>query len=435
MFTIGSFTLSEDEVRKRRAYYEIGPDDERRLRDAQTHLRANAREIIDRFYAYLLSHEHTRRVVESQIDRLKQLQTAYFDRLTSGTYDLAYFEDRLRVGLAHQRIGLSPEWYLGAYNLYLSLIFPMMHEEYRGRPAEFLSLFMAFRKVVFFDIGLAIEAYIQKANEKLEYANRELAVMAKELGRGLDRRTQELMHSREQLEQAERLAELGTLASGMAHEIGTPMNVILGRAEFLQRKTKDSDTAKGLQTIIDQVERITRIMNQLLTFARRRPIERRPVDLNKVVADTLDVMRERFKRHRIKVTTVLKPALPPVDGNPDQIGQVLLNLAINALHAIGDDGTIEVRTAVASVSEHPGQSPTEMIELSVSDSGHGIAQDDLDKIFNPFFTTKEFGKGTGLGLTVVHGIVQEHGGQIRVESEVQRGTTFRIRLPIASARP
>ena len=236
----------------------------------------------------------------------------------------------------------------------------------------------------------------------------------------------------EQLRQTERLAELGTLASGMAHEIGTPMNVILGRAEFLQRKTKDPDTAKGLQTIIDQVERITRIMNQLLIFARRRPIERRPMNLNKVVGETLEMIRERLKRHRIELKADLAPALPLVYADPDQIGQVILNLAINALHAIGNEGTLRIGTAAVAVLQSSGGLPADMIELSVTDSGHGIAPEDLDKIFNPFFTTKEVGKGTGLGLTVVHGIVQEHGGQITVESELQKGTTFRILLPIAS---
>ena len=234
----------------------------------------------------------------------------------------------------------------------------------------------------------------------------------------------------EQLRQAERLAELGTLASGMAHEIGTPMNVILGRAEFLERKTKDPDTAKGLQTIVDQVERITRIMNQLLTFARRRPIARRPTNLNKVVEDTLEMVGERLQRHRIEMRADLAPALPLADADPDQIGQVILNLVINALHAMGDDGTLCVRTVVVPIAGRSDDS-ADMIEVSVSDTGHGIGPEDLDKIFNPFFTTKAVGKGTGLGLTVVHGIVQEHGGHILVESEIQKGTTFRVQLPIA----
>jgi signal transduction histidine kinase len=426
----------EREARLRKEFLRLTSEEEASLVKLKPLIAKHAEDLVNAFYRHLLQFEETRRLLTNELitNRLLAAQKKYLSELVGGNYGPEYIEDRLKIGHVHERIGLTPQWYLGAYNLYLALLLPLIHEEYRGRPAEFLSLVMAFRKVVFLDIGLAIEAYIQKSNEKLEYANRELAAMAKELGRGLDARTQELMKSQDQLQQAEKLAELGTLASGMAHEIGTPMNVILGRAEYLQRKTKDPDTAKGLQTIIEQVERITRIMNQLLTFARRRPIERRPTNINKVVEDTLEVMQERFKRHRITVKTELSPSLPLADADPDQIGQVILNLAVNALHAMGDDGTLRVRTAVVPVSGGSTEDYAEMIEVSVSDTGHGIAPEDLDKIFNPFFTTKEVGKGTGLGLTVVHGIVQEHGGHILVESELKKGTTFRVHLPIATHR-
>jgi signal transduction histidine kinase len=424
----------EREALLRKEFLRLTPDEEAALAKLRPLIAKHADDLVNAFYRHLLQFEETRRLLTNELitNRLLAAQRKYLLELVGGNYGLEYIADRLKIGHVHERIGLTPQWYLGAYNLYLALILPLIYEEYRGRPAEFLSLFMAFRKVVFLDIGLAIEAYIQKSNEKLEYANRELAAMAKELGQGLDARTRELLHSQEQLQQAERLAELGTLASGMAHEIGTPMNVILGRAEYLQRKTKDPDTAKGLQTIIDQVERITKIMNQLLTFARRRPIERRPTNLNKVIEDTLEVMQERFRRHRITVKTELAPSLPLADADPDQMGQVILNLAINALHAMGDDGTLRVRTALVPVRGRSAEDYAEMIEVAVSDTGHGILPEDLDKIFNPFFTTKEVGKGTGLGLTVVHGIVQEHGGHIQVESEVKKGTTFRVHLPIAS---
>jgi signal transduction histidine kinase len=426
----------EREARLRKEFLRLTPADEASLVKLKPLIAKHADDLVAAFYRHLLQFEETRRLLTNELitQRLLAAQRKYLLELVGGDYGPQYIEDRLKIGHVHERIGLTPQWYLGAYNLYLAMILPMIHEEYRGRPAEFLSLFTAFRKVVFLDIGLAIEAYIQKANEKLEFANRELAAMAKELGHGLNERTQELMQSQDQLRLTERLAEMGTLASGMAHEIGTPMNVILGRAEYLQRKTKDSDTAKGLQTIIEQVERITRIMNQLLTFARRRPIERRPTNLNKVVEDTLEVMQERFRRHRITVETELSPSLSLADVDPDQIGQVLLNLAVNALHAIGDDGVLRVRTAVVPVNKGSAEDYNEMIEVSVSDTGHGIAPEDLDKIFNPFYTTKEVGKGTGLGLTVVHGIVQEHGGHIFVESELKKGTTFRVRLPIATHR-
>ncbi|RMH33638.1 MAG: PAS domain S-box protein [Nitrospirae bacterium] len=227
----------------------------------------------------------------------------------------------------------------------------------------------------------------------------------------------------EQLRKAERLAELGTLASGMAHEIGTPMNVILGRAELLMRKATDESMKRGLETIVAQVERITKIMNQLLSFARKRPMERRPIDLASVVTDVLDVVQERLKKHRIEVETALNPSTPKVLADADQMSQVLLNLIINACHAMPDGGTLRI-----------GLEPCgHMVELTVADTGCGIPETHLSKVFDPFFTTKAAGEGTGLGLTVVHGIVQEHEGTISVASRPGQGTTFRIKLPICPA--
>ena len=230
----------------------------------------------------------------------------------------------------------------------------------------------------------------------------------------------DLKETQDRLRQTERLAELGTLASGMAHEIGTPMNVILGRAEHLLHRSDDERTRKGLEIIIAQVERITRLMNQLLTFARRRPTDRRPMDLRRTVGDTLDVLFERIQKHGIAVDTVFQDGLPLALGDPDQISQVLLNLLVNAIHAMPEGGSLRLTLSLAD--RH--------LTLAIADTGHGIPKDILPKIFNPFFTTKEVGKGTGLGLTVVHGIISEHGGTIAVESEQGRGTTFTITLPI-----
>jgi PAS domain S-box-containing protein len=234
----------------------------------------------------------------------------------------------------------------------------------------------------------------------------------------------DLKETQDRLRQTERLAELGTLASGMAHEIGTPMNVILGRAEHLLQRTDDERTRKGLEIIIGQVERITRIMNQLLTFARRRPIDRRPIDLRRTIVDTLEVLYERIQKNGIAVDTVFPDAVPPAVADPDQISQVLLNLLVNAIHAMPDGGSL--RLTLSRRDRH--------LALAVADTGHGIPKDVLPKVFNPFFTTKEVGKGTGLGLTVVHGIITEHGGTIAVDSEPGRGTTFTVTLPIHEER-
>lgn len=222
-----------------------------------------------------------------------------------------------------------------------------------------------------------------------------------------------------QLVRTERLAELGTLASGMAHEIGTPMNVILGRAEYLLDRTKEEPTRKGLQTIVSQVERITRVMNQLLAFARRRPIERAPLDLRDSVRDSLEMFEERLARSQIVLELVLPESCPLVEADGDQISQVLINLVMNAIHAMPEGGRLCV-----AVKPQAGA-----VWVTVSDTGHGIAPEVLGRIFEPFFTTKEFGKGTGLGLTVVKGILEEHGGTIQVASEVEKGTTVTVMLP------
>lgn len=230
----------------------------------------------------------------------------------------------------------------------------------------------------------------------------------------------ERKRNQEYLQKAERLAELGTLASGMAHEIGTPMNVILGRAEYLLQRTADEGMKKGLGTIITQIERITKVMNQLLAFARRRVPERRPIDLGEIVDDALEMFQERIAHSRITVEKTIEADMPPVHADRDQLIQVLINLVVNSLHAMPEGGRL--RLSLAREGSH--------VRLGVSDTGHGMSEEIRSKIFDPFFTTKDFGKGTGLGLTVVKGIIEEHGGTIAVESVVDKGTTFWIRLPL-----
>jgi len=229
---------------------------------------------------------------------------------------------------------------------------------------------------------------------------------------------------REQLRKTEQIAELGTLASGMAHEIGTPMNVILGRAEYLLRRTTDEGMKKGLATIVTQIERITKVMNQLLAFARRRPPERRAVDLAVIVDDTLEMFQERIVHSSITVEKAIEAGIPSVQADRDQLIQVLINLVTNSLHAMTEGGRLRLTL------DRDGS----RVCLGVSDTGHGMPEEIRSKVFEPFFTTKDFGKGTGLGLTVVKGIVEEHGGTIAVESVIGKGSTFWVRLPLDEAQ-
>ncbi|MFZ3015027.1 MAG: PAS domain S-box protein [Nitrospira sp.] len=223
----------------------------------------------------------------------------------------------------------------------------------------------------------------------------------------------------EQLRKTERIAELGTLASGMAHEIGTPMNVILGRAEYLMDRVTEEPIKKGLQTIVTQVERITKVMNQLLSFARRKVPERCPLDLRGTIEAGMELFQERLARNQIQVELALADDCPRALADPDQMSQVFINLVMNAVHAMPDGGMLRIGLAPEK----------QMVKLTIADTGHGIPLNVVEKVFEPFFTTKEFGQGTGLGLTVVKGIIEEHQGSIIVESEEGKGTAFTILLP------
>ena len=263
-----------------------------------------------------------------------------------------------------------------------------------------------------------MEASISKVERS---GKRWLTVILRDISQRVDDMTNQ-RKLEDQLRKTERLAELGTLASGMAHEIGTPMNIILGRAELLMRKAKDESTRRGLETIVTQVERITKIMNQLLSFARKRPSEQQVVDLVGIVRNVQDMLLEKFKSSNVHVVNEYSHDLPHVLADVDHISQVLLNLMLNACQAMPGGGTLTLSLCPKG----------DRVELKVQDTGVGIPEDQISKIFDPFFTTKSVGEGTGLGLTVVHGIIQEHNGTIRVNSKPNQGTTFTISLPVYS---
>src|SRR6185436_9039641 len=190
------------------------------------------------------------------------------------------------------------------------------------------------------------------------------------------------------------------------------------------QRTADEGMKKSLATIVTQVERITKVMNQLLAFARRRPAERRAVNLDEIMEETLELFQERIASSGITVEKSIDANVPSVSADRDQLIQVLINLVVNSLHAMREGGRL--RLSLAREGRY--------VRLGVSDTGHGMSEEICAKVFDPFFTTKDFGKGTGLGLTVVKGIIEDHGGTIEVESVVDKGTTFWIRLPLDKAQ-
>ncbi|HEY4187291.1 MAG TPA: ATP-binding protein, partial [Polyangia bacterium] len=259
-----------------------------------------------------------------------------------------------------------------------------------------------------------------------------------EMGRGSNAR----LALETRLRQSEKLATIGQMAAEIAHEVGTPLNVIGGRARALEKKAGDPvELAKNVEIIQTQVGRITKIINQVLDFSRKRGPTVTRVDLAKVVAEALDVVGETVRRQGI--TTELRPhpsGLSPVPGDPDQIQQVCLNLLMNAVQAMPAGAGGRLRVSIESVTRRKGgldrAAPAGYVMLQIADTGAGIAASATQDIFEPFFTTKDAGQGTGLGLTVSHGIVKDHDGWIEVESPPQgepNGTLFSVFLPVEAA--
>jgi len=228
-----------------------------------------------------------------------------------------------------------------------------------------------------------------------------------------------------QLSQAEKLSSIGLLAAGVAHEVNTPLAVISSYAQMLAKQVHGDEKQSGLlDKITRQTFRASEIVNSLLNFSRTSSTEFSNVDLNRVIQDTLTLLDHQFKTARIKVQPDLQPELPPIYGNTGKLQQVFLNLFLNAKDAMPAGGTLMIST-----------SNGHQVQVKVSDTGTGIAQEHIHRIYDPFFTTKNKPKtghsgGTGLGLSVTYGIIQEHAGKIRVASAPGQGTTFIMEFPM-----
>jgi signal transduction histidine kinase len=237
-----------------------------------------------------------------------------------------------------------------------------------------------------------------------------------------------------QLRHAERLATIGKLAAGVAHELGTPLNVISGRAKRLARqRERDADIQGTTEIIRGQVDRMTAIIRQLLDFARRRKLTVSDVDLGELIRSTVANLAPTLES-TVSIDVKLDSKLDSrvnVDGR--QIQQVLNNLIINAAQAMPNGGVVTVCLESRRVRPRVGNAgqPRECLCVVVEDQGVGISRDDLPRVFEPFFTTKDVGRGTGLGLAVSHGIVEQHEGWIDVASELGRGSRFMVFLPRA----
>lgn len=281
---------------------------------------------------------------------------------------------------------------------------------------------------------------LQKKTEELEIANEELATLNEELkiiNEELEKKTEDLQeafadlkNTQSQLIQSEKMAALGQLAGGIAHEINNPLSGVLGFSKILIKKTANeklrkmkefADFPESLKLIKESSLRCKEIIEKVLIFARQSDRDISLTDINQVIKDTLVLIETHPSRVKIGMVLKLDPDLPKIMANKNQIQQVFMNIALNAYQAMTDGGELKITT---------GLSEEDFIEISFTDTGHGISQENINKIFDPFFTTRDVGEGTGLGLSISYRITKDHHGEIKVKSEEGKGTTFSIYLPV-----
>jgi C4-dicarboxylate-specific signal transduction histidine kinase len=282
-------------------------------------------------------------------------------------------------------------------------------------------------------IGLGLSGRRRDGSEfpveiSLSYVESEDGVVAMAFVTDITQRKQaeaQLQRQREVLFQSEKLAALGRLAAGVAHEMNNPLSIVSSRIELMLLDAKEqhlpSAVLEDLQVLHRNTQRVARIARNLRSFARQSPGARELVNLNAVVDEALLLMQKALTTDGIQVTISLDPTLPPILGDADALHQVLLNLLSNAREAMAGRGEIRIETGPSE--------PAGRLRLVVRDTGPGISPEDFPNIFDPFFTTKA--DGTGLGLSLVYGIIQDHGGTIDVQSAPGTGTVFVLSFPVA----
>jgi signal transduction histidine kinase len=413
-WSIGNWTLTEAEVLKRLAYHEITEYDIERLREVHGHLQANSGEIIDRFYTYLLNHEHTRSMLQvpGLVERLKRLQIDYFHRLTAGLYDVAYFEDRLRVGQTHDRVGLSPEWYIGAYNTYQGIVSDVLSRAF-GRDLErFYRAMRSLTKVISLDMSLAIDAYILSAQERLKSESEALA-----------RANEDLMRARSAKAQ---------LTDMIVHDLQNPLSGIRAFLQFLESRRRDlgDSAAEALDEAPRRCDDLGQMIMNVLQVSRadagKLEVYLENLDLAQLASECAAAFRLPAESEGQPISTE-SPGAVPIRSDQSLLRRILSNLIRNALRHTPRGTGIIVR-----VERGPAR-------VSVIDDGPGIKPDVQAILFEPFGAPALRHAGlrvdSGLGLAFCKVAVTALGGGIAVRSDGRRGSTFTVTFPESGERP
>jgi two-component system NtrC family sensor kinase len=264
--------------------------------------------------------------------------------------------------------------------------------------------------------------------KSLRQMRADLEEWARTLEEKVRQRTEELVAMQARVAQSEKLASLGLLAAGVAHEINNPLGGILSlTALTLEDMKEDDPNRENLAEVVKQTQRCRDIVKGLLEFSRHSEVNTEPADLNRILQETLSLISRQAQFFNISVVENWDPQLPAVMADKSQLQQVFMNVLMNAVQAMQEKGVITITTRRNAAARS--------VELLISDTGCGIPPEEVDQIFDPFFTSKASGQGTGLGLSIAYGIITSHRGSISVASEVGKGSTFTIRLPVSPTAP
>jgi signal transduction histidine kinase len=412
MSLLDRYGIDDDDRRERQSYLNLDETDAANVRKLRPAFQEYAREFAERFYRHLLQNPHTAQFLRDpqQLEHLKKHQSAYFAELLEGVFDTAYFEGRLRVGLAHQRIGLEPDWYLGAYNQYIQLTFPIFARAFGSNLDKVLPLLLSLVKVIFLDIGLALRTYFSSATEQLQHHNEELK-QALEL----------YWHTQQREEQLRKL---------VSHEVRGGLAAIITSLEDLldvARPNLDPSAVEQFENLSKRCWSLTSLLGEMLTA----PSSGAPTWVE--TSEIFETLVTRFGLYAEgrAIRLHLPEHAPRVWAEPLQLREVFANLVSNAVRYMDKEpGRVEITC----------RPDGEFYLFGVADNGPGIPPAIRSRLFEPFVrgpATSGRTGGTGLGLYFVRTIIEQGGGRIWVESEPGSGTCFWFTVPRAplSKRP
>ncbi|MBM3465673.1 MAG: response regulator [Armatimonadetes bacterium] len=261
------------------------------------------------------------------------------------------------------------------------------------------------------------------ARHRAEKENEELQRQIHRKKEEVESTNKKLMQYQREIIHAEKMSALVTLVRGICHELNNPLTGILGYAQLMQEVCKAGEGLEDLKEIEVCAQRCREIIAKLARFCRQEKIATSMVDVNEVLEDSVSFVQYYANRHKVKITTDLQPGLPKTLASVHDLRQAFLAVCLNGIQAMAKGGTLVVKSSLRG----------ELLYLSVTDSGVGIAEENLEQIFNPFFTTREVGEGSGMGLAITYGIIRDHGGEILVDSKVGEGSTFHLVFPVRRA--